>query len=742
MPAFKFYKQLNVMDCGPTCLRMIANFYGRHYNVDTLRAITGFNKAGVNLLGISDAAEKIGFRSRGVKISIQQLSSIKSPCILHWNQNHFVVFLSFNRRFIKIADPAKGIIRYRISDFKNRWVSSINSDGAEVGLALLLDPTPAFYSNAGENQNKLSWLSLLGYLRNRKLTLLQVFLTLILASILQIFIPFLTQSVVDAGITTKNLSFVVVLLLAQAFLTFSITVIGFIRSRLLLFISNLLNLQILSDFWIKLMKLPVSYFELHQTGDTLQRINDHAKIQHFLTGPALNTIFSSISFIIYSSILVIYSIKVFLIFLLGSILYFTWVHLFLNFKRKINYQTFDLSAAESTTSLQLIQGMQEIRLYNAEKLKRWQWENIQASIFKLNEKNLKFTQWQSSGATLINQFQNITITFFVAQGVINESLTLGSMLAIQFIIGQLSGPIEQWVGFVQSAQDAKISLERLNEIHSLKNEEDDKENSTSLIPTNNSIHIKNLSFAYPGSGNEKVLKNIQLTIPSGKVTAIVGSSGSGKTTLLKLLLKIYSDYDGEIRIGSGNDDLGSIGESNGVRLDLISHMEWRRVCGTVFQDGFIFNDTIINNIAVGKEKIDVERVIESTRIANILGFIESLPNGFYTKLGSEGSGLSQGQKQRILIARAVYKDPLYFFFDEATNALDANNERKITDNLKVAFSGKTVIVVAHRLSTVKNADQIIVMHNGEIIESGTHDELSKRKAKYYELVSNQLELGS
>ncbi len=750
--SFPYYKQLNAMDCGPTCLRMVAKYYGRHYNADTLRQKAGFSKEGVSLLGISDTAEKVGFRTRGAKIDYFQLTEITLPAILHWDQNHFVVLVDASKNKAKIADPGKGIITYTKNEFLNHWISSETQDGNQVGIALLMEPMPSFYEADGEKEHKLSWHLVLQYLKQSKGQIAQVFIALVISSLLQLIFPFLTQSIVDTGINTQNLQYVVIVLIAQLMLTFSQTIVGFIQSRLLLRISNILNLQILSDFWIKLTKLPVSYFDVHHTGDTLQRINDNRKIQNFLTGTAISTLFSSFTFIVYALVLILYNVELFFVFMTGSTLYFTWVQIFLRIRRKINYQTFHLSSKENNATLQLVQGMQEIRLNNAEKQKRWDWENIQASVFKLNFKTLNYSQWQSAGATLINQIQNIAISFIVAKLVIDGQLTLGAMLAVQYIIGQLSGPISQWVGFVQSAQDAKISMERLNEIHQLSDEEDADKMYIQQLPENNkSIWINNLSFTYPGAGNDPVLEHIDLFIPQGKVTAIVGISGSGKTTLLKLLLKVYEQYDGEIRIRAIDNeqlkmDNGKQRTDNsfegGTRFNYISHSYWRGICGAVMQDGYIFNDTIARNISVGQEEIEYERLVQSCKIANIYSFIESLPNGFYTQLGNEGTGLSQGQKQRLLIARAVYKNPEYLFFDEATNSLDANNEKEIVENLEQFFAGRTVVVVAHRLSTVKNADKIVVLDKGKIAEEGTHAYLSSIKGKYYELVKNQLELGT
>ncbi|QES88064.1 peptidase domain-containing ABC transporter [Rhizosphaericola mali] len=744
---FSFYKQLNTMDCGPTCLKMVAKYYGKSIPIDFLRRQMGFNKTGVTLLGISTTAEYFGFRTRGVQLTESQISEIPLPAILHWDQNHFVVLISNKRNSVRIANPAARIMDYSKDDFLSHWLSSKTNDGSKAGIALLLEPTPKFNEQEDKKEQKLSWKLIVRYLYNSKGKIGQVCVALLVSSLLQLVFPFLTQSIVDTGINTQNLQYVVIVLMAQLMLTFSQTVIDFIRSRILLRLSNLLNIQILSDFWIKLGRLPLSYYDTHHTGDTLQRIGDHRTIQSFLTGTALSTVFSTVNFVVYSIVLLMYSVELFFVFLIGSIVYFSWVQLFLRIRRKINYQTFHISSKENNATLQMIQGMQEIRLNNAERQKRWEWENIQATIFRLGFKSLNYSQWQSAGATLINQVQNIAISFIVAKLVIDGKLTLGTMLAVQYIIGQMSGPISQWVGFVQSAQDAKISMERLNEVHSLSDEESPERSYTSMLPTDKSISIEKLSFSYPGAGNENVLEQINLYIPSGKTTAIVGISGSGKTSLLKLLLKIYEQYNGDIFIG-GNHSLSQEGnfdkqdESNGLRFDHINHSYWRSICGTVMQDGYIFNDTIARNISVGQENIDMERLTYSCRTANIYSFIESLPNGFYTKLGSEGTGLSQGQKQRLLIARAIYKDPQYLFFDEATNSLDANNEKEIVENLERFFKGRTVVIVAHRLSTVKNADKIVVLHKGHIVEEGTHDYLISIKGYYYELVKNQLELGN
>jgi ATP-binding cassette, subfamily B, bacterial len=766
MKTFPFFSQTNTMDCGPTCLRMVVKHYGKSFNLNNLRNNAGYGKDGVSLLGISEAAENVGFRTRGVELTYNQLvKDVKLPAVLHWNQNHFIVLppqkfksrgfslLHLWRRAgdeVIIADPAnKSLIKIPVADFKQHWLQS-SEDGEPVGIALLLEPTAKFYEQEDEKQNKIGWSMLYSYVLNYKKYFLQLILGLLIGSLLQLIFPFLTQSIVDTGINTHNLQFIYIILIAQFALFFGRTMVEFIRSRILLYISTHINISILSDFWIKLMRLPLSFFDTKQTGDILQRINDHHRIEQFLTGSTLNTLFSVFNLLIFSVVLLTYNTSVFFIFLTGSILYFCWIKIFLKYRRQLNYKNFAVAAKENSATMQLVYGMQEIKLNGAETLRRWEWEGLQAALFKISFKNLSLSQYQQAGAFFINEGKNILITFFVAKAVLDGQLTLGALLAIQYIIGQLNSPVEQLIGFVQQAQDAKISLERLNEIHSLEDEEGPHPQplSTSgeggwmpsqqiILQQNKSITFSNLSFTYTGAGNETVLRNINLHIPEGKVTAIVGMSGSGKTTILKLLLRFYENYKGEIRVGASSSS-----PTGGSRMGAFSPRAWRNECGSVMQDGYIFSDSIAKNIAVADEYPDHQRLLHACKVANILSFIESLPLGLNTKIGAEGNGISQGQKQRILIARAVYKDPHYLFFDEATNALDANNEKAIMENLQEFFKGRTVVVVAHRLSTVKHADKIVVLHEGEIVEEGTHEELSYSKGKYYHLVKNQLELGS
>ncbi len=723
------------MDCGPACLRMVAKYYGRSTSLDYLRNKSQYCKQGVSLLGLADAAESIGLKSIGAKLSFEQLiNDAPLPAIIHWDQYHFVVLIpgSAKNKLI-IADPAKGLMILKKNQFLRRWISTTESETGK-GTALLLECTPLFkqmnFSEADQTEKeKVGWNFLFSYLKEHKAYLFQILLGLLIGSLLQLIFPYLTQSIVDTGINTQNLSFIRIVLVAQLMLLFSQTIVEFIRSRILLHISTRINISLLSGFWSKLLKLPMQFFDSRHPGDIFQRIGDHHRIESFLTGTALNTFFSILNLIILSFVLLSYNLSVFAIFVVGSFLYLFWIQIFLKYRRSLDYNRFSIASQENSASMQLVYGMQEIKLNNAENTYRWAWERLQAGLFKLNFKSLSLSQYQQFGALFINQGKNILITFLVARLVIEGNLTLGMMLAIQYIIGQLNGPIEQLIGFTQQAQDAKISLERLNDIHTLEDEEPVQKHFNHYLPAEQSIQIKNLSFSYPGAGNEPVLKNINLTIPHGKVTAIVGMSGSGKTTLLKLLLRFYESYKGNIYVGASS-------------FKTISPKYWRSISGAVMQDSFIFNDNIRKNITVTDEKVDNERLILACKSANILSFIDSLPLGFYTKLGAEGSGISGGQKQRIAIARAVYKNPEFIFLDEATNSLDANNEKVILENLQQFYKGKTVVVVAHRLSTVKNADNIIVLDNGVVKEEGTHTDLTLKKGKYYELVKNQLELGN
>jgi ATP-binding cassette subfamily B protein len=723
---FPDYRQLDQMDCGPTCLRMISKFYGRGIRLQYLRQLCASSRDGVSMLGISQAAEKIGFRSLGAILSLEELNQAELPCILYWRQNHFVVLYKIRGGRYHIADPARGLLVLSEEELSRNWLGIGRN---QPGVVLLLNPSPVFYDQEDEKKNALKWSFLIRYLLQYRKLLVQLLLGLGAGSLLQLLTPFLTQSIVDVGINAKNLEFIYLILFAQGALIIGRQSIDFIRSWILLHISTRINLSILTDFLIKLMQLPMAFFDTRMTGDIMQRLNDQRRIESFLTGSALNMIFSILNLIVFSFILAYYNIAVFLTFAGSSLLYMLWITGFLKQRRMLDYKNFDLASKNQSNVVQLVNGMQEIKLNNCEQQKRWEWEHLQARLFKYRIKELALSQYQQGGATLINECTNLFISFLSAKSVIQGHLTLGGMLAIQYIIGQLNNPVQQFLNFVQGYQDARLSLERLNEIHQMEGEEPPEKDFQTDLPENKSLSINNLTFRYPGAGNETVLKGIDILIPQGKVTAIVGMSGSGKTTILKLLLRFYQPELGRIYAGE-------------EPIDNISFKTWRAKCGTVMQDGFIFSDTIAKNIAVGDEDPDNGKLRISIKTANLQDFIDSLPLGVNTKIGSEGNGISQGQKQRILIARAIYKDPEYLFFDEATNALDANNETVIMDNLQRFFKGRTVVIVAHRLSTVNSADNIIVLDKGKITEQGTHATLTALKGRYYQLVKNQLELGN
>jgi len=711
---------------------MISKYYGRNYSLERLREITGINRAGVSLLGISEAAEKIGFRTTGLKINLEDLSAIELPCLLHWRQNHFVVLYKIGstkihkRKKYIVADPAKGIIEYTEDEFRRHWISTKQGE-TEQGISLMISPSPEFYRQQGDVDKGIDLSYLFSYLKQYKSLIVQLFIGLGVGSLLQLILPFLTQSLVDIGVNTRNLNFVYVIVIAQTMLFLGRLSVDFIRSWILLHISTRINISILTDFLIKLMKLPMGFFDTKMTGDIMQRMSDQSRIQAFLTGSSLNTIFSLFNLVVFAFVLIYYNVSIFIIFAISSVIYGLWVMFFLKKRRELDFKRFDISSQNQNNIVQLINGMQEIKLNNCEQQKRWEWERIQVSLFNFSVKSLALGQYQQFGTFFINEGKNILITFIVTKSVIDGQLTLGAMMAIQYIIGQLNSPIEQLLGFLQSFQDAKISLERLNEIHELEEEEPTEKQFLRDLPMNKGISLQNIKFTYPGAGNEPVLEDINIHIPEGKTTAIVGMSGSGKTTILKLLLRFYEPQKGDIKVGS-------------TYLQQISYRFWRAKCGIVMQDGFIFSDTIAKNIAVGDEYPDISKLGHAIKIANISDFIGELPLGLNTKIGAAGNGLSQGQRQRMLIARAVYKNPEYIFFDEATNSLDANNEKIIMENLETFFKGKTVVVVAHRLSTVKNADNIIVLDKGRVIEQGTHQQLTHNKGEYYELVKNQLEL--
>ena len=711
-------------------MRIISKYYGKNIPLQQIRSLSETTREGSSLLGLSEAAENLGFRSLGVQIDFETLcEEVPFPCVVHWNKKHFVVIYKIDKAGkVYISDPSYGLITYSKEEFIKFWIGENANENTEEGIALLLETTPNFFKNDfEEDENKMNFSFLSKYLFKYKSLVVQLMVGLLAGSLLSLILPFLTQSIVDVGIQNQDLNFIYLVLIAQVMLFLGRMGIEVIRSWILLHLSTRINISIISDFFIKLMKLPISFFDTRMTGDIMQRINDHSRIEQLLTSSSLNTLFSLVNLVIYSIVLLFYDYRLFLIYLVGAVAYIGWISFFLTKRKELDYKRFSQISQEQSKVIELINGMQEIKMHNAEKQKRWSWEFLQVKLFKLRVKSLSLEQWQSVGGNFINQMKDILVSFLSAKLVLSGNLTLGMMLSVQYIIGQLNSPLQQLIDFIKQTQDAKISLERLGEIHDKEDEENKDEQYVSEIPQKD-LEIQDISFRYIGS-DSFVFENLNLSIPYQKTTAIVGASGSGKTTLLKLLMKFYEPNKGEIKIANTN-------------LKNISPRFWRDHCGVVMQEGYVFNDTIANNIAVGEDYIDKQKLRKAVEIANIKDFVESLPLSYNTKIGNEGVGISGGQKQRLFIARAVYKSPEYIFFDEATSALDANNEKIIMENLEQFFKGKTAIVIAHRLSTVKHADKIIVLDRGNVVEEGNHTELVALKGEYYRLVKNQLELGS
>ena len=727
--SFPFVKQPDAMDCGPACLKMIAGFYKMSFSLESLRKKCFITREGVSFLGLSEAADSLGFKTLGVKISFELLlENVPMPCIVHWRQKHFIVVYKIKNDKIFVADPAVGLIKYNRDEFIKLWASTL-SEGKPAGLVLIIEPTPSLFDKENDHEKSHGFKFLFKYFRLYKKYLYQLILGLFLGSCIQLVIPFLTQSIVDIGLNNNDIGFIYLILFAQLALVIGRMTVEFIRGWLLLHIGSRVNVAIISGFLQKLMALPVAYFDTKLTGDILQRIEDNNRIEEFLTSASLNILFSFFNLVVFGIVLAIFSLKILFLFLSGSVLYIIWVSLFMKSRARLDHQRFKQMSASGTKLINIVNGMQEIKLTQSELSTRWDWEKLQASLFRLKVKGLGIIQYQSAGAIFINEVTNIFITVLAATAVLEGNMTLGMMLAVQFIIGQLNVPVSQIIGFFRMSQDAKMSLDRLAEVHHMTDEEENSEMKVRKLPERKDIYINNLSFQYEGPHSPFALKDADLFIEQNKITAVVGTSGSGKTTLLKMLLGFYQPVKGEILIGD-------------TRLSNLSLKVWREKVGAVMQDGFIFPDTIAANIAPGSSEINEEKLIKAVEIANIRGFIDSLPLGYNTKIGANGHGLSEGQKQRFLIARVIYKNPDIIIFDEATNSLDANNEKTIVENLTGFFQGKTVIVVAHRLSTVKGADKIVVLDSGRIIETGTHESLVSKHGAYYNLVKNQLELGN
>lgn len=731
MKRFPHYKQLNASDCGPTSLRMIAQYYGMNYTTEMLRKHCHISRLGVSMRGICEGAKHLGFDAIGMKLTFNQLfQDGVFPCILHWNQNHFVVCYGIDKDKggkykIRVSDPATQRLTYTREEFERCWIG-LNANEESYGVALMLEPGDNFGKVEDEyRKNSRSMLSFARYFTPYRSMIGQLLLAMLVGSLIQMVLPFLSQAMVDQGINGRNLSIITLILLAQLGFFVATLSIDYIRSWIMLHMNSRIDIQLIADFLIKLTAMPLQFFDSRMTGDILQRIGDHGRIKNFLLSNSMRIVFSLINFVVFLAILAYYNLTVLTIFVVGNALYVTWISFFMRYRRELDIKRFNLSAREQSKMIQLVQGMQDIKLNNCERQKRWEWERIQVKLFRISLKGLRIGQIQQSGSVFFTQTTHILIYYIAAKSVVEGTMTLGMMMSLTYIIGQVSAPIGEFIGFAQSFQDAKISLERLNEIHSQDDEETDIEKKIATLPAGRDIEIKNLSFSYNGSLNELALKNVSLSIPAHKVTAIVGESGCGKTTLIKLLQGFYEPTSGSIRVG-------------GADFQSINPHTWRAATGSVMQDSFIFSDTIEGNITFSAEKVDRERMKRAARLACIDDFVESLPMGYDTQIGMEGKGVSQGQRQRILIARAIYKNPEYIFLDEATNSLDSTNEAHIMDNLNHFYEGRTVVVSAHRLSTVRNADQIVVMSGGEIVERGDHDSLLKKHGRYYELVKHQM----
>ncbi|MCM1348235.1 MAG: peptidase domain-containing ABC transporter [Firmicutes bacterium] len=727
MGHFPDIRQHDAMECGVACLTAVLRHFGKYVSLSEVGKRCARTNEGVSLLSITRAAESYGLTTATARVSLKQLSELPMPVILHWNQNHFVTLYRFSRNssIFHIADPEKGLIKLNRTDFASHWLS-YHDDNEEKGIAMFVQPGEDFSKISEENKSDTRSLTiLLKHIAQYKPLLIQVLLGLALGCVLQLVMPFLTQAIVDKGIAHKSINLIWLILLGELFIVCGRTATDFIRRWLILHISMRVNISLLSEFIMKLLRLPMSVFDTKLAGDLLQRMADHNRVQTFLTSESLSLFFSVLTFIIFGGVLAFYDWLIFLIFTAGSLIYVGWIALFLQPRKHIDYDLFECQSENQNKTFQLITSIQEIKLQGCQKRRQWEWEDVQANQFAVQMKALKLQQNQEAGSIFINEIKNISITVIAATAVINGQITLGAMLAIQYIVGQLNSPVQQFMSMIYSLQDVKLSLERINEIH---NKEEDSDDGKKIINGNPSITLKNLSFSYNPYSPNPTLKKINLIIEAGKVTALVGVSGSGKTTLIKLLLGYYPPASGTLKIGGEE-----IGKYN---IDW-----WRSLCGVVMQDSVIFSESIAKNIAISDESPNRERLEWATKLANIHEFIMNLPLKYETKVGVDGISLSQGQRQRLLIARAVYKNPLFIFLDEATNALDTENERTIVENLTEFYKGRTVVIVAHRLSTVRNADKIAVIDKGQIVEYGNHTDLIKKRGTYFKLIRNQLELG-